>query len=66
MYTRRERTLSALNKNRTYDLRIRTSDASPMSYRRLVAGKLGRLTTSIVTNFPHAASIGVWICNAYV
>ena len=65
MYIRRERTLSALNKNRTYDLRMRTSDASPMSYRRQ-AGKLGRLTTSIVTNFPHAASIGVWICNAYV
>ena len=43
------------NRSRSYDLPISTSGVLPLSYRWHVAGKLGCLTRSIVTNFPRTA-----------
>ena len=43
------------NRSRTYDLPISTSGVLPLSYGWHVAGKLGCLTKSIVTNFPRTA-----------
>lgn len=57
----REKDPSASNRSRIYDILISTLDTLPLSYRRLVAGRLPR---SMVSNFLHTARLEMTICNA--
>lgn len=57
----REKDPSASNRSRIYDIPISTLDTLPLSYRRLVAGRLPR---SMVSNFLHTARLEMTICNA--
>ena len=57
-HTQEKRTRCATIRSRTYDHPISTSDALPLSCRRLAAG---RLTESMMTNFLHAARKGMSI-----
>ena len=57
-YTQEKRTRLATNRSQTYNRLISTSDALPLSCRRLMAG---RSTRFMMTNFLHAAWIGMSI-----
>ena len=57
-YTQEKRTRCATIRSRSYDRPISTSEAPPLSCRRLVAD---RLTESMMTNFLHAARKGMSI-----
>ena len=57
-HTQEKRTRCATIRSRSYDRPISTSDAPPLSCRRLVAD---RLTESMMTNFLHAARKGMSI-----
>lgn len=57
----REKDPSASNMSRIYDIPISTLDTLPLSYRRVVAGRLPR---SVVSNFLHTARLEMTICNA--